>query len=664
MPQENPAYTDEEKASFRNDPDHLPTLHSNLAEAFGIFANAVVDSELGRDQDDRGRVPREPRRQRARPGAARSAAPDVPRRLQAPDHLAELLRRDPAAQRRARHRLASSASSRTACGRGDGRLHELDVLVLATGFKADAFMRPMRITGRDGTTLDEAWTPRPDAYLSVSIPDFPNFFMLNGPNGPVGNFSLIEVAGAAVRATSCSSSSGCGRRVSRDQREPRSNRRARGGANQGRAEDGVGHRLQELVPRRPRHPGGVAVVVRTVPERRCARRTLENFDAALRVRTSPSYARRAGNRGVVTSEPARAAATPAQWPRDPAPLADATTKARVGDAATIRHGPGLVRYRRRLRRARSDRCDRSAGRVGQQHVALRDQQRLPSKVAAGGRPPANRDRIDAPADDCDEVAGDIAEERFRGERSEVAVTGASEVNRHASTVRIAALPVIVPRFGSRLRPREDGAARAADGWPARMTAVRFAHAAPRRRPTPRTRPCGRRGRRWPRPRSRHSSRCWSPSRLAGRSQHRSARGAVGHPAARVVVVRTPETAAVPRTGLGHPRGRRRARLAPGAVRCRALLPGAADRRVGRRRAAVAEPGRHGRVGRAARWRWMSPDTSTGRSSGCSRWPSRGRARRCSSRVCVSSERSVNMRRRKSGNASHASCTTSSRTRSR
>jgi len=76
----------------------------------------------------------------------------------------------------------------------DGRLHELDVLVLATGFKADAFMRPMRITGRGGLTLDDAWTPRPVAYLSVSIPDFPNFFMLNGPNGPVGNFSLIEVA--------------------------------------------------------------------------------------------------------------------------------------------------------------------------------------------------------------------------------------------------------------------------------------------------------------------------------------------------------------------------------------------------------------------------------------------------------------------------------------
>lgn len=68
------------------------------------------------------------------------------------------------------------------------------MLVLATGFQADAFMRPMSVVGRDGETLDQVWGTRPNAYLSISIPGFPNFFMLNGPNGPVGNFSLIEVA--------------------------------------------------------------------------------------------------------------------------------------------------------------------------------------------------------------------------------------------------------------------------------------------------------------------------------------------------------------------------------------------------------------------------------------------------------------------------------------
>ncbi len=76
----------------------------------------------------------------------------------------------------------------------DGRLHELDVLVLATGFRVDRFMRPMELRGRGGIRIEDAWNNGPTAYLAISMPDFPNFFMLNGPNGPVGNFSLIDVA--------------------------------------------------------------------------------------------------------------------------------------------------------------------------------------------------------------------------------------------------------------------------------------------------------------------------------------------------------------------------------------------------------------------------------------------------------------------------------------
>jgi cation diffusion facilitator CzcD-associated flavoprotein CzcO len=52
----------------------------------------------------------------------------------------------------------------------------------------------MQVTGRGGVHLAQVWAERPSAYLSISIPDFPNLFLLNGPNGPVGNFSLIEVA--------------------------------------------------------------------------------------------------------------------------------------------------------------------------------------------------------------------------------------------------------------------------------------------------------------------------------------------------------------------------------------------------------------------------------------------------------------------------------------
>lgn len=76
----------------------------------------------------------------------------------------------------------------------DGQLHEFDVLVMATGFQVDQFMRPMQIIGRGGKSLTEAWANGPTAFMSISIPEFPNLFMLNGPNGPVGNFSLIEIA--------------------------------------------------------------------------------------------------------------------------------------------------------------------------------------------------------------------------------------------------------------------------------------------------------------------------------------------------------------------------------------------------------------------------------------------------------------------------------------
>jgi cation diffusion facilitator CzcD-associated flavoprotein CzcO len=76
----------------------------------------------------------------------------------------------------------------------DGTFHALDTIVLATGFHADRFIRPTTVLGRGGVSLDDVWAKRPHAYLAVTIPDFPNLFMLNGPTGPVGNFSLIDIA--------------------------------------------------------------------------------------------------------------------------------------------------------------------------------------------------------------------------------------------------------------------------------------------------------------------------------------------------------------------------------------------------------------------------------------------------------------------------------------
>ena len=76
----------------------------------------------------------------------------------------------------------------------DGTLHELDVLVLATGFDAHAYVRPLAIVGEGGVSLDEAWADGPAAYRSVAVPSFPNLFMLVGPHSPIGSQSLVIIA--------------------------------------------------------------------------------------------------------------------------------------------------------------------------------------------------------------------------------------------------------------------------------------------------------------------------------------------------------------------------------------------------------------------------------------------------------------------------------------
>ena len=75
----------------------------------------------------------------------------------------------------------------------EGQLHELDILVLATGFRPHDWGID-NVIGADGQSLKEAWAQGPRTYRSVTMPGFPNFFMLVGPNSPIGNISIIDVS--------------------------------------------------------------------------------------------------------------------------------------------------------------------------------------------------------------------------------------------------------------------------------------------------------------------------------------------------------------------------------------------------------------------------------------------------------------------------------------
>lgn len=72
----------------------------------------------------------------------------------------------------------------------DGIERETDVIVLATGFQTTRFLSVIPVHGRHGTSLDEAWAEGARAYLGITVPNFPNLFMLYGPN--TNNGSIIH----------------------------------------------------------------------------------------------------------------------------------------------------------------------------------------------------------------------------------------------------------------------------------------------------------------------------------------------------------------------------------------------------------------------------------------------------------------------------------------
>ena len=75
----------------------------------------------------------------------------------------------------------------------DGRLRPHDIIVISTGFKVTEMAARLDITGRGGKNLKQAWAnDNPTAYLGVTVPDFPNMFVMLGPNtGPAHGGSVI-----------------------------------------------------------------------------------------------------------------------------------------------------------------------------------------------------------------------------------------------------------------------------------------------------------------------------------------------------------------------------------------------------------------------------------------------------------------------------------------
>ncbi len=84
----------------------------------------------------------------------------------------------------------TSVVENKACA-ANGATHDLDVLVLATGFEATRPPVAVRVRGRDGKVLDDHWSKGMVSYASTTVAGFPNMFVIDGPNAALGHNSAI-----------------------------------------------------------------------------------------------------------------------------------------------------------------------------------------------------------------------------------------------------------------------------------------------------------------------------------------------------------------------------------------------------------------------------------------------------------------------------------------
>lgn len=130
------------------------------------------------------------KRQVPDPDLRRKLTPDYPvgcKRILISDDVYPALMRDSVELETAAMEAVTPDGVRTA----DGRHHALDILIFATGFAATEFLAPIRISGRQGRNLNDVWADGARAWLGMTVPDFPNMFLLYGPNTNLGHNSII-----------------------------------------------------------------------------------------------------------------------------------------------------------------------------------------------------------------------------------------------------------------------------------------------------------------------------------------------------------------------------------------------------------------------------------------------------------------------------------------
>lgn len=81
---------------------------------------------------------------------------------------------------------------------GNGKEYKSDIIITATGFHVAEGLVPFEVIGKSGISLNESWKDGPEAYLGTTIKNFPNLFMIVGPNTGLGHSSMVYMIESQV----------------------------------------------------------------------------------------------------------------------------------------------------------------------------------------------------------------------------------------------------------------------------------------------------------------------------------------------------------------------------------------------------------------------------------------------------------------------------------
>ena len=185
-PKLNEPYTDEQKASFKAQPEILEEARNNLFQVIETVLDYTEPGGLQMMED----AARDAFDVVEDPEVRKKLVPDHPMGAKRPLSSSKYLK---TFNRPNVELVTDSITQATPEGlvTADGNTREVDTIILATGYETQKYVSVIDVKGRDGQSIDEAWRDGAEAYFGVTTSGFPNLFMLYGPNTNGGNSIIL-----------------------------------------------------------------------------------------------------------------------------------------------------------------------------------------------------------------------------------------------------------------------------------------------------------------------------------------------------------------------------------------------------------------------------------------------------------------------------------------